>query len=59
MFVISCRECEVQQSFVFSSATSLSWRSSCACETSMDSSKTSYCMSADGGEEEGGIAGCP
>ena len=32
---------QVQQSFVSSSATSLSWRSSCAWETSMDSSKTS------------------
>ena len=31
----------MQQSFVFSSATSLSWRSSCVWETSMDSSKTS------------------
>ena len=31
----------MQQSFVFSSATSLSWRSSCVRETSTDSSKTS------------------
>ena len=34
------RECEVQQSFVFSSATSLSWRSSYAWETTTDSPKT-------------------
>ena len=39
--VIGWRECEVQQPFVSSSATSLSWRSSCAWGISTDSSKTS------------------